>query len=353
MVEQCAKVRQAALTLPVFLWALNRGPPGDPASQSKMNSEGGEGRPVPPTSLPLQGGATQRKKLSAPRISLSLDQSEDDLGETPDDLDINVDDLDTPDEGDYLDYTDHEMDWEDPNAANRSGICEPYNQIPTYSAEEERQDGKLWRTVVIGEQEHRINMKIIEPYMRVISHGGYYGNGVNAIIVFAACFLPDSDREDYHEIMENLFLYVISTLELMVAEDYMIVYLNGATPHRRMPGLGWLKKCYQMIDRRLRKNLKSFIILHPSWFIRTVLAITKPFISAKFSSKIKYVSSLDELQELIPMESIQIPECIVRLDKELKEAAENSKMNSFLLGPEPTAAAGRSDRQDEAGASSS
>lgn len=67
---------------------------------------------VPPTSLPLQGGPAQRKKLSAPHISLSLDQSEDDLGETPDDLDINVDDLDTPDEGDYLDYTDHEMDWE-------------------------------------------------------------------------------------------------------------------------------------------------------------------------------------------------------------------------------------------------
>uniref|UniRef100_A0A8C3AZ91 Protein prune homolog 2 n=1 Tax=Cyclopterus lumpus TaxID=8103 RepID=A0A8C3AZ91_CYCLU len=213
----------------------------------------------------------------------------------------------------------------DPNAANRSGTSESYNPIPTYSAEEERQDGKLWRTVVIGEQEHRINMKIIESYMRVISHGGYYSNGVNAIIVFAACFLPDSDREDYHEIMENLFLYVISTLELMVAEDYMIVYLNGATPHRRMPGLGWLKKCYQMIDRRLRKNLKSFIILHPSWFIRTILTVTKPFISTKFSSKIKYVNSLDELHESIPMDCIQIPECIIRLDKELKEAAENSK----------------------------
>lgn len=64
---------------------------------------------APPTSLPLQGGPGQRKKLSAPRISLSLDQSEDDLGETPDDLDINVDELDTPDEGDY---TDHETDWE-------------------------------------------------------------------------------------------------------------------------------------------------------------------------------------------------------------------------------------------------
>ncbi|XP_030004622.1 protein prune homolog 2 [Sphaeramia orbicularis] len=322
----------------------------DLVSETKMNSEGAESRPVPPTSLPLQGGSTQRKKLSAPRISLSLDQSEDDLGETPDDLDINVDDLDTPDEGDYLDYTDHETDWEDPNVASRSGPSEVYNPIPTYSAEEERQDGRLWRTVIIGEQEHRINMKIIEPYMKVISHGGYYGNGVNAIIVFAACFLPDSDKVDYHEIMENLFLYVISTLELMVAEDYMIVYLNGATPHRRMPGLGWLKKCYQMIDRRLRKNLKSFIILHPSWFIRTILAITKPFISAKFSSKIKYVNSLDELHELIPMEYIQIPECIIRLDQELKEAAENSKMNSFLQGPQPA-----TDRTqpDEARASSS
>ncbi|MEQ2188313.1 Protein prune 2, partial [Goodea atripinnis] len=139
---------------------------------------------------------------------------------------------------------------DDCRPASRSGTNDSYNTIPTYSAEEERRDVKLWRTVIIGEQEHRINMKVIEPFMKVVSHGGYYSNGVNAIIVFAACFLPDSAREDYHEIMENLFLYVISTLELMVAEDYMIVYLNGATPHRRMPGLGWLKKCYQMIDRR-------------------------------------------------------------------------------------------------------
>lgn len=63
--------------------------------------------------------------------------------------------------------------------------------------------------------------------------------------------------------------YVISTLELMVAEDYMIVYLNGATPHRRMPGLGWLKKCYQMIDRRLvlvdamKKKVKLIIVDTP------------------------------------------------------------------------------------------
>ncbi|XP_062844713.1 protein prune homolog 2 isoform X2 [Trichomycterus rosablanca] len=303
--------------------------------QHKVSFEGAESRPAPPTTLPLKGdggSGSQRKKLSAPRISLSLDHSEDDLFDTPDDLDINVDELDTPDEADLLDYTDNEIDWEEPRVSQSVLVREEPEPIPTYSNEEERQDSSLWRTVIIGEQEHRINMKCIEPYQKVISHGGYYGNGVNAIIVFAACFLPDSDCEDYHDIMENLFLYVISTLELMVAEDYMIIYLNGATPHRRMPGLGWLKKCYQMIDRRLRKNLKSFIIVHPSWFIKTILAITRPFISSKFSGKIKYCNTLAELEELIPMEYLHIPECITKVDDELREAAENSKINSFLQG---------------------
>lgn len=42
----------------------------------------------------------------------------------------------------------------------------------TQTFSEPSRDGKLWRSVVIGEQEHRIDMKCIEPYKRVISHGG-------------------------------------------------------------------------------------------------------------------------------------------------------------------------------------
>ncbi|XP_029419486.1 protein prune homolog 2 isoform X4 [Nannospalax galili] len=280
-----------------------------------MLSPSADMRPEPPNSLDLNGSHPQRIKLTAPNINLSLDQSEgsilsDDNLDSPDEIDINVDELDTPDEADSFEYTGHE----DPMSNKNSG--QESESIPEYTAEEEREDNRLWRTVVIGEQEQRIDMKVIEPYRRVISHGGYYGDGLNAIIVFAACFLPDSSRADYHYVMENLFLYVISTLELMVAEDYMIVYLNGATPRRKMPGLGWMKKCYQMIDRRLRKNLKSFIIVHPSWFIRTILAVTRPFISSKFSSKIRYVSSLSELSGLIPMDCIHIPESIVKYDEE-------------------------------------
>ncbi|XP_075067109.1 uncharacterized protein LOC142155213 isoform X3 [Mixophyes fleayi] len=292
-------------------------------------------RPEPPNSLDLNGSQARKIKLTAPNINLSLDHSEgsilsDDNLDTPDELDINVDDLDTPDEADSFDYTGN-----DDRPALGHTVQEDFESIQEYTAEEERADNRLWRTVIIGEQEQRINMKIIEPYTKVISHGGYYGEGISAIIVFAACFLPDSSRADYNYVMENLFLYVISTLELMVAEDYMIVYLNGATPRRKMPGLGWMKKCYQMIDRRLRKNLKSFIIVHPSWFIRTILAVTRPFISSKFSSKIKYVSSLAELRELIPMEYVQIPESIVKYE-ETRCFPRNMRAGCLPMEPEMT-----------------
>lgn len=44
--------------------------------------------------------------------------------------------------------------------------------IAGHIAADQNRDSRLWRSVVIGEQEHRIDMKCIEPYKRVISHGG-------------------------------------------------------------------------------------------------------------------------------------------------------------------------------------
>ncbi|NXG35694.1 PRUN2 protein, partial [Dromaius novaehollandiae] len=133
---------------------------------------------------------------------------------------------------------------------------------------------------------------------------GYYGDGLNAIIVFAACFLPDSSRTDYNYVMENLFL-----LKATGGLAFTICCLQGARPRCKSTDPGPTK--FQPI-KILRKNLKSFIIVHPSWFIRTILAVTRPFISSKFSSKIQYVSTLAELREMIPMEYVHIPESIVK-----------------------------------------
>ncbi|XP_075386924.1 BCL2/adenovirus E1B 19 kDa protein-interacting protein 2 isoform X2 [Tenrec ecaudatus] len=265
-----------------------------------------------PDTLEVNGNKV-RKKLMAPDISLTLDPSDgsvlsDDLEESGE---IDLDGLDTPSENS------NEFEWEDDLPKPKTTEVLRKDSLTEYTAAEEKEDGRRWRLFRIGEQDHRVDMKAIEPYKKVISHGGYYGDGLNAIVVFAVCFMPESNQPNYRYLMDNLFKYVIGTLELLVAENYMIVYLNGATTRRKMPSLGWLRKCYQQIDRRLRKNLKSLIIVHPSWFIRTLLAVTRPFISSKFSQKIRYVFTLAELAELVPMEYVGIPECIKQVDQEL------------------------------------
>uniref|UniRef100_A0AAQ4P9K1 BCL2 interacting protein 2 n=1 Tax=Gasterosteus aculeatus aculeatus TaxID=481459 RepID=A0AAQ4P9K1_GASAC len=292
-------------------------------------------------------GKKAKKKLAAPDISLTLDHSEGSLlsDELDESTELDLDDIDTPSDNS------NEFEWEElfpfsawKQAAGQQQVslstsCRVSPQetvsddlpkpkatellqkgvasVQEYSASEEREEGRRWRVFRIGDQEHRVDMKAIEPYKRVISHGGYYGDGLNAIIVFAVCFMPESNKPNYKYIMDNLFKYVIGTLELLVAENYMIVYLNGATSRKKMPTVGWLRKCYQQIDRRLRKNLKSLIIVHPSWFIRTLLALTKPFISSKFSQKIQYVFSLTDLGELVPMEYVSIPDCIKQIDQSM------------------------------------
>lgn len=34
---------------------------------------------------------------------------------------------------------------------------------------------------------------------------GYYGDGLNAIVVFAVCFMPESSQPNYRYLMDNLF----------------------------------------------------------------------------------------------------------------------------------------------------
>ncbi|XP_051696023.2 caytaxin-like [Oryctolagus cuniculus] len=59
-------------------------------------------------------------------------------------------------------------------------------------------NGRLWHTVIIREQEHRIDLHMIWLYMKVVTHRGYHSEGLNAIIVYAASFLQDSSCRDYH-----------------------------------------------------------------------------------------------------------------------------------------------------------
>jgi len=48
----------------------------------------------------------------------------------------------------------------------------PIESIPEYTAREEFEDSKRWRVVQIGDKSYRIDMEAIDPYKKVLSHGG-------------------------------------------------------------------------------------------------------------------------------------------------------------------------------------
>lgn len=152
--------------------------------------------------------------------------------------------------------------------------------VQPYSATEETKDTRGYQKITLPDGKTReIDMKVIEPYKRVLSHGGYLkAGGHNAIIVFSACYLPDRSRKDYNYVMDNLFLYVVKTLEQLVTEDYVLIYLHGGSTRSNVPPFPWLKKCYQLLDRKLRKRLKNLFMVHPTFWLKSIVWMARPFI---------------------------------------------------------------------------
>ncbi|XP_018615329.1 BCL2/adenovirus E1B 19 kDa protein-interacting protein 2-like isoform X3 [Scleropages formosus] len=308
-----------------------------PAGGQQGPTDDGD-RQAPPQSLALSGSYPRKKRLVAPTLSLTLDRSDSVFSEdftsaalspSPDDdedLDINLDAMETPSDSESCTFPGSmvDLEWEDDlprtgrvrGGALRSSMQE---QVDTGHLELDQVDsrGRRWRRFHIAGQECRVDMTVLEPYLQVLSHGGYYGEGMNAVIVLSSCYLPENTIEDYQYVMDNLFRYIVGTLDLMVSENYVMVYLCGMAPRSKMPNIKWLRQCYTTIDRRLRKNLKGLFVVHPIWYIKALITIIKPFVSVKFSRKLHLVHSLRELARFLPMERVQIPDCVRRFDESI------------------------------------
>nr|XP_002127893.1 BCL2/adenovirus E1B 19 kDa protein-interacting protein 2 [Ciona intestinalis] len=235
---------------------------------------------------------------------------------TPDDLDSSVD---SPQQNSGVD-----LEWDNDTPVVQKTPSEPTTPDVTTAPTN-------WRTVMIGEKNYKLDMGAVTPYRQILSHGGYYGEGLNAIVVFSACYLPDTQQTDYRYIMDNLFLYIVSTLEMLVAEDYMIIFFNGGCRRKNLPPLNWLKRCYQMIHRRLRKNLKCLVVVHPSWYIRFLIGFFRPFISSKFSKKLKLVSTLHRLADVVTLDNVVIPDMVQQYDLKISSPKKERPSNDTVV----------------------
>ncbi|XP_054940308.1 bcl-2/adenovirus E1B 19 kDa-interacting protein 2-like protein isoform X3 [Physeter macrocephalus] len=252
-------------------------PSGDPHNPERDSQAG------TPSTLALCGQRPMRKRLCAPELRLNLTKGPGDNGASPThsvpsspegSSDLEVDELETPSDSEQLD-SGHEFEWEDElprsEGLGASEAAERLGQGCMWDVAGE--DGHCWRVFRTGQQEQRVDMTVIEPYKKVLSHGGYHGDGLNVVILFASCYLPRSSIPNYTYVMEHLF--------------------------------------------RLRKNLHALVVVHATWYMKAFLALLRPFISSKFTRKIRFLNSLGELAQLISMDQVHIPEAVRRLDQDL------------------------------------
>ncbi|XP_028402337.1 protein prune homolog 2-like [Dendronephthya gigantea] len=178
-------------------------------------------------------------------------------------------------------------------------------------------DPLRWQTVVFNGQHKVIDLKLLEPFLKVLTHGGYHheGDKKTVIVVLTACNLPNKKMKRYAFLMEQLFFFIISTMDLLVtSEDYIFVYFHGGTSKNQSPSFSWLKKYYQYIDHRLRKSVTKVFVVHPNLWLKSVFRLCRPFLSSNFARKLKFVNNLKELSSYIKTDFIFIPDEVIRVD---------------------------------------
>lgn len=107
----------------------------------------------------------------------------------------------------------------------------------------------------------------------------WYGTFISFFLNFITCIFISN-------FLLSLFKrYVLTTLHQLIANEYIMIYFNGGTSsNNNMPTFNFLRRCYYMIDRKLRKSLKALYLVHPTLWLKGIVVMTRPFI--------KYVSLL-------------------------------------------------------------
>ncbi|CAF0963532.1 unnamed protein product [Adineta steineri] len=167
----------------------------------------------------------------------------------------------------------------------------------------------------IDNNQINIDAKTISPFKCIIGSAGQLEeDSQTAVIAIYGCWLPDRRLREYRYIMDQLFYYIYHKLEKLVTKDYILIYFHGATPKHRTPDFKILRQYYQMINFRLRKNLRAIYVVHPTRWLRTLIALSRPFFSNKFYHKVHYLFTIAELEREFPHNHISLPVIIEQTD---------------------------------------
>lgn len=114
--------------------------------------------------------------------------------------------------------------------------------------------------------------------------------------------------------LEKALLYMIRLLDPIVDRDYVIVYFHTLTDNTNFPPMSYLKDVYHILDHKYKKNLKSFYIVHPTWWSKFVTWFFTTFTASDIKKKVHSLKGVQYLYAKINPDQLDIPPYVLDHD---------------------------------------
>ena len=129
--------------------------------------------------------------------------------------------------------------------------------------------------------------------------------GRRVVCLFMDALLPEIT-------VDKVLMYLVFVLDQVVAEPFHAIFFN--TPGRTRFSMGWLWQALSTLPDKYHDNLGKLYFVHPTEASRLGLKLISPFISAADVAKLVWVDSLAQLQQLIGISDLPIPDTVTERD---------------------------------------
>lgn len=129
------------------------------------------------------------------------------------------------------------------------------------------------------------------------------------VIVFVGKNFPANTID-----LEKALLYMIRLLDPIVEKEYVVVYFHTTTTGDNQPPMNFLKTVYFALDHKYKKNLKSFYIVHPTWWSKLATWFFTTFTASDIKQKVQTLKGVQFLYARINPDQLDIPPFVLDHD---------------------------------------
>ncbi|XP_053483531.1 ganglioside-induced differentiation-associated protein 2 isoform X1 [Ictalurus furcatus] len=117
--------------------------------------------------------------------------------------------------------------------------------------------------------------------------------------------------------MEKALLYFIHVMDHITVKEYVMVYFHTLTGEHNHLDTDFLKRLYDIVDVKFKKNLKAFYFVHPTFRSKVSTWFFTMFGVPGMKEKVHHIDNLQQLFTCILPEQIDIPPFVLEYDSRM------------------------------------